>query len=506
MNYSQAELAYRNGDYVAALKGYYSALKEDNADFAPGETGLLYYRIGNCLLKMHTFNEAAISYQKALEDPSFASKTAVQVNLGKAQLGLGRFEDSVQSFKAALSDSTYAKPYQAEMGLGNAYTKLGMIVDAGTAYRNAALDERNPNPPKALMSLGTCFMALGRPEDAIESYNAVFEFDPVQAVAQKTYESLGQAFTEAGHYLEAVDAFSRALSPGGFALSADAQADYNKALGILRESQAYSDNSAGFNTPAFSGVNPELEPIVDADGHTVYGAGNVPTVNDTGFFDVAESDLVQLSKRQMKGQRKLRHTGLKVVLAIIIVLIVVLGAAVFGYTQGYGWPTQETVINNVFAAKVNNTDATQYWIGATDAQRQDVKRIMDMVAPTTSIDIVYINKGMSSTDVVVAAHLQGGGIQYYQITLVRSGIGWKMSNLDLYFPSNSGATNSTTTTTTPSSDTSATSSDASTTTDANANADTTSGDNASADTSGDANANAATGDGSDTSGTSDTGA
>ena len=435
-NYIMADTAYKDGDFVTALKSFYTVLKEENSDLAPGELGLLYYRIGNCLLKMYTFNEAAISYQKALEDTAFTQRSAARVNLGKAQLGLGQYEDSVQSFNAALTDSTYSKPYQAQMGLGNAYTKLGMIVDAGTAYRNAALDERNPNPSKALMSLGSCFMALGRPEDAIESYNAIFEFDPSQLVAQKAYESLGQAFCAAGHYPEALDAFSRALEPGGFNLSSSAQADYHKALQVLHESKAFSpENLAGFEAADFSVINPELEPTIGANGTEVYGAGNVPTANDTGFFDVAESDLVKLSKRQMKGQRKLRHTGLKVALTIIILLILVLGAAVYGYTQGFGWPTQEAVINDLFAANAAGTDTTRYWIGASDEEVLVIERIMDMVAPTTSVDIVYLERGMTDSEAIVAAHLQGGGTMNYQIFFEREGIGWKINSLDFYFAS-----------------------------------------------------------------------
>ena len=430
-NYSQAELSYKQGDYVEALKSYYAALKDDSADAAPGEIGLLYYRIGNCLLKMYTFNEAAISYQKALEDEGFKARSAAFVNLGKAHLGLGKYEEAVQSFNTALLDTSYAKPYQAQMGLGNAYTKLGMIIDAGNAYRNAALDERNPNPPKALMSLGSCFMALGRPEDAVESYNAVFEFDPSQLVAQKTYESLGQAFSAAGHYSEALDAFSRALEPGDFTLSDAAQADYSKALQYLYENKMLpGENLSGLDEDARGYTSPSLEPVMDADGTEVYGAGNVPSANGTGFFDVPESELVQLSKRQIKRQRKLRHTGLKIALAIIIILILIVAAAVVAFVQGYGWPTQEAIIEETFAAHAEGRDTLQYWVEATEEEEHMIERIMYIVAPTSAVDIVYLERGMSTSEALVAAHLQEGGIVHYRISLERDGIGWKISNIE----------------------------------------------------------------------------
>ena len=445
INFNLAESFYKSSDYVEALKSYYAALKEDSARFESGDAGLLYYRIGNCLLKMHTFNEAAISYQKALEDTGFTAKSAAQVNLGKAQLGLGKFEDAVQAFNAALADTTYAKPYQAQMGLGNAYTKLGMIVDAGSAYRNAALDERNPNPSKALMSLGGCFMALGRPEDAVESFNAVFDFNPSQTQAQKAYESLGQAFTAAGHYAEALDAFNRALSPGGFVLSDSAQVDYNKALEALDGGQSSAaGNLDDFGILLNQASNPDLEPTIQSDGSIAYGAGNVPTAHDTGFFDVAESDLVKLSKKQMKGQRQLKHTGLKIVLGVVILLILLLGTGVLAFTQGNGLPSQEATVQSLFTAHAEGADTTQYWIGTTDEDSKIIERTMDMVAPTTAVDIDYMNKSMMTTEVIVTAHTQESGAIRYKISLVRSGIGWKISGLELYFASSSGQQSSST--------------------------------------------------------------
>jgi tetratricopeptide (TPR) repeat protein len=434
INYEQAQVAYKNGDYVDALKSYYATLKNDSDSFEPGEKGLVYYRVGNCLLKMHSFNEAAVSYKKALEDADFASRGAANVNLGKSLLGEGRFEEAVSAFNAALSESSYDKAYQAQMGLGTAYSKLGMVMDAGNAYRNAALDERNPNPAKALISLGSCFMALGRPQDAIESYNAIFEFDPALAIQQKTYESLGQAYTVSGHYQEAVDAFSKALAPGGFSLSTQAQADYSQALAALGLVGGQPTNT-GLATGVlpYDNTGDALFGAAQHDESEGYGAGNVPTAHDTGFFDTAEDDLVKMSKDQMKDERKLKHTGLKVALGIVIFLILVLGAGVFGFTQGYGFPMQDAVITDLFNATADGRDTTQYWIGTSDEEKQAIERIMDMVAPTKSIDIIYLERSMTTSNAVVTAHLPQGGQINYEISLERSGIGWKISSLNLYF-------------------------------------------------------------------------
>jgi tetratricopeptide (TPR) repeat protein len=350
----------------------------------------------------------------------------------------------VTSFNAALADPSYAKPYQAQLGLGNAYSKLGLTIDAGTAYRNAALDERNPNPTKALLSLGSCFMVLGRPQDAIESYNAIFDFNPPAAIKNKTLESLGQALTSVERYQEAVDAFGKALVDGSYSLSTAAQADYAKALQFSSGQQqtgavpvaAISDQyyQSAYGDQAL--INASNEPVVQPDGTIAYGAGNVPTAQNTGFFDTTEADLVEMSKNQMKGERKLKHTGLKVTLIIVIVLILALGAGVVAFTQGFGIPSQEATITDMFAANSSNSDTSQYWVGSSDDEKQAIARIMDMVSPTSSVDIIYMEKTMTTADALVKAHLaDGGGALTYEITLERSGLGWKINGLNIYFAS-----------------------------------------------------------------------
>jgi tetratricopeptide (TPR) repeat protein len=104
INYQLAQASYQDGDYINALKSYYATLKDDAAGFEPGDLGMVYYRVGNCLLKMHSFNEAAISYKKALEDAGFSARGAASVNLGKACLGEGRFQEAIAAFDAALAD------------------------------------------------------------------------------------------------------------------------------------------------------------------------------------------------------------------------------------------------------------------------------------------------------------------------------------------------------------------------------------------------------------------
>ena len=58
-----------------------------------------------------------------------------------------------------------------------------------------------------------------------------------------------------------------------------------------------------------------------------------------------------------------------------------------------------------------------------------------------------VNRSTNSTTVACTATLPEGGSQAYTITLVRDGLGWKVSDVQLSFDSQSSATSGTTTTT-----------------------------------------------------------
>ncbi|MCL2756754.1 MAG: tetratricopeptide repeat protein [Coriobacteriia bacterium] len=474
LHFEHARAAYDKGEYVEALKEYYACLKTDSASFGPGDAGLVFYRLGNCLLKMRSFQEATVAYAKALEDAAFSDKTAVRVNLGKSQIGLGDYEGAITSFSAVLSDPHYQKPYQAHMGLGTAFSRLGMTVDAGTAFRNAALDERNPNPIKALMQLGTCFIVLGRPQDSIESYKAIFEFEPEGSVRSKANEALGQAYTAIGRYQDAVDAFTSAVAEGRYALTKEAMLDYEKAQDALEASYSkaqsstdssyyafeteeeyasadeyasedaygaagddgasddyYTNTSSSGSSRARGGSGPRYSYMNEEEG---YGGGNVPAAYDTGFFTATDDDLIAMGKRQLRKERKQRHIGLKILLVFMILLVLALGAGVYAYWQGYGYPTQEMVINDLFTAHAQGEDVLQYWASG-ESNAKVIGQKMSTVAKTADIEITYFETTMTNTEVMVIAHLSKGGTLWYEISLERSFLGWEISDITLIFAS-----------------------------------------------------------------------
>ncbi|MDR3037129.1 MAG: tetratricopeptide repeat protein [Coriobacteriales bacterium] len=455
VHYEKATVAYNSKDYPQALKGYYQCLKEDWGAFEPGDAGLVYHRIGNCLIKMRSYKEAAVSYQKALQDDQYLEKASIYVNLGTTLNGIGKYQEAISYFNKALTDASYATPYRAHMGLGAAYAKLEKHVEAGTAYRDAALDDANPNPVKALMSLGSSFTLLGRPSDAVEAYLAILDFRVTGKVLNTTLELLGRAHVASGHYQEGLEVFEDALTREQFSLSPQAQDDYQKArlaLGLaLNDAPAAPTDFAatpdawdkdeqaslaGFELQdpyAYDAATPyAAQEHNEGDG---YGGGNVPDSGDTGFFTATDADLIEESKRELRKERKLRNTGLRALVVIVVILIVLLGACVVAYTQGIGIPSQETVTRDFFTAHAAGDPVEDYWVADSEADKATLKRLLDGVAKSADVTIVSIDAQMTESEVVVDAKLPQGGTSHYRLQLSRDIIGWKISGIEMIFAS-----------------------------------------------------------------------
>ena len=189
--FQQARSAYVSKQFDVALAKFTECLEDTSVEKAPGEVGLLYHQIGNCLVKLKDPNEAIHAYSQALVDTSYDASGSVSYNLGMVYASQGDFEDAITNFKAVTEDSRYATPYKAYVALGNSLLKLGKSAEAGAAFRAAALDESNPDPTKALLNLGVCFMALDRPMDAIASYESALQFDMKPETRNKIFANMG---------------------------------------------------------------------------------------------------------------------------------------------------------------------------------------------------------------------------------------------------------------------------------------------------------------------------
>ena len=443
--FQQAKTAAARGDYNSALDMYSQCLQDMENPPQMGEIGLIHHQIGNCLMRLNSYYEAIEAYTQAAADSSYDAVGTVNCNMGMSYAALRDWANAVKHFEIAVSDRNYPTPYKAYTGMGNALMKQGKSAEAGVAFREAALDESNPDPTKALLNLGVCFMALNRPADAVASYESAMQFPMSSEMRNKMYASLGQAYAASGQMQQAVDAFERAIEDKTYFLSDSASVDYQRAVAAVAQGNADSTQAlpaiadmSGLDVASDGSAISEQDPyVVDeaAVSEDYYFAdayakqGDYAPSNEERFFNSTDEELEQWSKGVVKMERKRRGTGLKVLLAIIILVLVILAAGLFLYTQGYGWPMQETVVEQLF------DDPTSESVYSTSLSSEDIADIATIIPDDASITVDGVNKTMSTSTAYVTATMPEGGDMTYEVSLVRDMLGWKVSNVELYFAS-----------------------------------------------------------------------
>ncbi|MDR0515266.1 MAG: hypothetical protein LBG81_08945, partial [Coriobacteriaceae bacterium] len=160
-----------------------------------------------------------------------------------------------------------------------------------------------------------------------------------------------------------------------------------------------------------------------------YGMQDSYTSGDDRFFNASDEELEKWSRGLAKQQRKHRNIGLKVFLVIIILLFLALGTAVFAYTQGFGYPAQETVVKELFA----DPQAAAQSLFSSDVSNAQEKVVP--VVKDTAITIEGMDKSMGATTVYVTAKTEQGALVQYKVELVRDLIGWKVLDVEMYFSS-----------------------------------------------------------------------
>lgn len=439
--FDQATIHYDNKDYRGALRAYTACLQDTSVPFSLGEIGLIYHRIGNCLVKLKNPAEAIQAYAQAAADTAYAAKGALQNNIGMAYASLRDYDNAVKHFEQAVEDPTYETPYKAYMGLGNAELKLGRSAEAGVAFREAALDEGNPDPAKALLNLGICFMALDRPADAIASYESAMQFSMTDDTRNRLNASMGQAYAANSQMDEAVDAFERAIEDGTYVLSDSASVDYQRALSAVSTSRPLdmSGDMSGLDVSTTGDglfEEEESDPFFydqeyDPDQVPHPGFFDAYQGNEDKFFEATDEEIVQMSKGLAKKERKRKNIGLKILVVFIVLIILALGAAVFAYTQGYGYPTQSQVVEELFADPENAYEN----VFMDTISKDSVSSMMGPVVQDDNVQIDGVNKSMTDSTVFATATTEQGGKLTYKVSLVRDVIGWKATGIELYFPS-----------------------------------------------------------------------
>lgn len=409
----QARNAYRTGDFASAAQLFAAA--KDPSELA-GEADHLR---GNSLMRLGRYAEAVEAYGAALQDGAYGKRGALLTNQGKALVASGDIRSAVSAFSAATQDASYATPYKAYLGLGDALKKLGNLTEAGVAYRQAAIDGANPAPAGALANLGDCFVALQRPEDAIESYRTALDFAGPRDDTRAISAGLGQAYVAANRFSDAVDAFGTATVDGIYQLTPEQADAYERARDTLSASSAMVATTNAYSTD----IDP-LDPLGQSGSF-------MPDPSDTGFFTLSEQEMVQQDRVETKVRRKCRHTGLKVFIALLVVLLIAGGGAAFAYTRGFGFPSQQDVLTGLFQAATDGSDASEYLASGLDESQKSIITASIPLDATPTIE--GMDAGMSEATATVKVALKNGGDMTYEVGFVREGLGWAVSSVSTDF-------------------------------------------------------------------------
>lgn len=409
----QARNAYRTGDFASAAQLFAAA--KDPSELA-GEADHLR---GNSLMRLGRYAEAVEAYGAALQDGAYGKRGALLTNQGKALVASGDIRSAVSAFSAATQDASYATPYKAYLGLGDALKKLGNLTEAGVAYRQAAIDGANSAPAGALANLGDCFVALQRPEDAIESYRTALDFAGPRDDTRAISAGLGQAYVAANRFSDAVDAFGTATVDGIYQLTPEQADAYERARDTLSASSAMVATTNAYSTD----IDP-LDPLGQSGSF-------MPDPSDTGFFTLSEQEMVQQDRVETKVRRKRRHTGLKVFIALLVVLLIAGGGAAFAYTRGFGFPSQQDVLTGLFQAATDGSDASEYLASGLDESQKSIITASIPLDATPTIE--GMDAGMSEATATVKVALKNGGDMTYEVGFVREGLGWAVSSVSTDF-------------------------------------------------------------------------
>ena len=418
----QGRAAYRAGDFSAAAQMLGAAKTPDEI---MGEADHLR---GNALMHLGMYAEAAEAYAAALNDGTYGKRGALLTNRGKALAAVGDYTTAAQAFSAATQDASYATPFKAYLGLGNALFQSGDYANAGTAFRQDAIDGANPAPAAALGELGRCFIKLGRPADAVETYRTAIDFAGPRDDTRALNAGMGQALSAAGRPSDALDAFNAATADGIYQLTSE-QADE---LARVHDSlAALSAQTAMATAPAPAMDAPAVDPL-DPTGAT---GQFMPDPSDTGFFTLSESEMVQQDRKQAKVRRRHSHTGLKIFLVLLLLILIAAGGLGFAYTRGFGFPSQEPVVTDLFQAAGDGDTAKAESCLASSLSEDAKSMIISSIPQGATVSVEGMDQSMTETTAKVKASLSKGGEQEYTVKFVRSDnhIGWAVSSLDMDF-------------------------------------------------------------------------
>ncbi|MBS3957441.1 MAG: tetratricopeptide repeat protein [Clostridiales bacterium] len=423
--FEEGKQAYAAKEYRAAAKAFIAA-----ADRGDGN-GAAYHMAGNSLVRLRRFGDAVTVYRHALIDEVYDKRAAVHVNLGMALTELGEYAEAITSYQAAIDDPAYTGVHRALQGKAAALCEMGEIEHAAIAYRQAALDSENPDPGKALNNLGLCFMAMRRPGDAVEAYRAALGFDTYEARG-KTLANLGQAYHALGRHEEAVRAFEKATGLHNYSLSASAALEFEKSAHALTPGRR--ETVEGWSTGEMSPLLEEtIEPVGPSDGPLMptppaIRMGDQEEVSS--FFAMTDDEMRErdrAARRMERDARRAERNPWALVGVIVAVVAIVGGGIAAAFALGLGYPTQRMTVTAMLEARAAGQPVAQYWVAVPTS---DVDKEMAKLPPMKEFALGDVERSPRTSTVTVTVTPESGAPLYYQVTLVREGVGWKVNGVD----------------------------------------------------------------------------
>ncbi len=166
-------IAYRRGDYEAALAAFQEAV-EENPDDAESLSNL-----GQVLVRLGRAAEAVPLFQRAID--RLPRRWAYHFNLARAYGELGQWKQAVAEYRVARE--LFPDDYVTEFNLARALHKLGDEEAAVEGYRRAIA--LAPQEPSFQLALGMSYERLGRREQAVEAYRAYLALAPESPEAER---------------------------------------------------------------------------------------------------------------------------------------------------------------------------------------------------------------------------------------------------------------------------------------------------------------------------------
>lgn len=465
-------------DYENALEAFGRAL-----DYPIYTTPYKAYAgIGAAQLKLGNMVEAGAAYREAALDPANPAPAKSLVNLGVCFMELGRPEDAVSVYETALDfdldDRARAKAYA---NLGQAYMAQGRVPRALNAFEKAeeigeempslamhdyeiarTLKERVDSRAPGILDTGY-ILPVATDANAPEEAEDFDPFAPrdAQGTAQDDIqptertqpaapvEAAGETLDPSRAQTIAMEALPTPL-PSDNASDADATGKIELPQEAGPASQGDTSGEQVYDsgldeTPFTYNEQPGYEYGVAFDFGDEYAdvresaelmdstEMHMPSPEDTAFFDITEQQIKSNARQGKRQNRKARGCGLKIAIVFVVLCILVAGAACAAYVLGYGYPLQETVTEDFFAAVQNDGDTSQYWAKdvSPSMQRAQEASLQDL----TSYSVEAVQRSMDQTAVFVKATLAQGGTIDYEVVLTRNGISWAIEFVQLYFPS-----------------------------------------------------------------------